>query len=104
MLELGEESAAYHDTLGKHIVQAGVDLVIGVGKDVYHTIDRVKKLSKTAAAFHFYSNEDAILFLREEIQHGDCVLVKGSRGMKLDEIVQVLSLHFHATQTSMQNI
>ena len=38
----------------------------------------------------FASNQEAAARLRELLQAGDAVLVKGSRGMKTDEIVSAL--------------
>jgi UDP-N-acetylmuramoyl-tripeptide--D-alanyl-D-alanine ligase len=38
------------------------------------------------------SNDQAIAHLRELIQHGDVVLIKGSRSMAMEEIVTALQV------------
>ena len=40
---------------------------------------------------NFESNEKVIAFLKDELKSGDVVLVKGSRGMKTDEIVKAFT-------------
>lgn len=91
MLELGRYSKRYHVELSQQIIASGVDMVIGVGKDIAYTIDTIKKNRPDIETFYYSNNEDALLFLRQEIDRGDVVLVKGSRGIKLDLIVDALS-------------
>jgi UDP-N-acetylmuramoyl-tripeptide--D-alanyl-D-alanine ligase len=91
MLELGSYSEHYHIELAKQIVASGADLVVGVGKDIAYTIDTIKNIRPDLDCFYYPHNEDALLLLRQEINTGDIVLVKGSRGIKLDLIVDALS-------------
>lgn len=85
MLELGDYSQPGHFEVGRYARAKGVELLVAVGP-----------LSKEIAAGYgegalwFATNEEAIACLRERLQLGDAVLVKGSRGMKTDEIVAAL--------------
>jgi len=44
-----------------------------------------------AKVFEFKDNMDAAKFLKEFVKSGDVLLVKGSRGMKMEEIVNILT-------------
>ncbi len=85
MLELGDFSRQGHLEVGKYAKEKGVRLLVAVGE-----------LAKDIAAGYgegaewFASNQEAIAFLRENLAPGDTVLVKGSRGMKTDEITAAL--------------
>ena len=89
MLELGDFAKEGHYEVGKYAKEKSVDLLIAVGA-----------LSKEIAAGYgqsahwFAMNEEASRFLKENLQPGDAVLVKGSRSMKTDEIVTALKEHF----------
>jgi UDP-N-acetylmuramoyl-tripeptide--D-alanyl-D-alanine ligase len=39
-------------------------------------------------SFYFDSKQDLIMFLKSNIREGDIMYVKGSRGMKMEEIIQ----------------
>ena len=89
MLELGDFAAKGHFEVGECAKEKGVDLLIAVGE-----------LSKETAAGYgqnarwFATNGEASTFLKEILQPGDAVLVKGSRSMKTDEIAAFLKEHF----------
>ncbi len=85
MLELGKQAQAAHLEVGRYAREKGVDLLAAIGP-----------LSKEIAAGFgegarwFPSREEAAAYLKEALGPGDGVLVKGSRGMKTDEIVAAL--------------
>lgn len=89
MLELGDFSREGHFAVGKYAREKGVELLVAVGE-----------LAKDIAAGYgdtarwFATNGEAYAFLKEELQAGDAVLVKGSRGMRTDEIVTALKEDF----------
>jgi len=88
MLELGPESAALHAACGKAAADAGIDVVVGVRGHAAHIVDAAKQGSTETA--YFDSPEDAGRWLRENIQPGDVVLLKGSRGVKLEQVLDAL--------------
>ncbi len=85
MLELGDFSQQGHHQVGEYAREKGVDLLVGIGP-----------LSKEIVAGDgegggwFETNQQAIAYLKETLQEGDAVLVKGSRGMQTDQIVAAL--------------
>jgi UDP-N-acetylmuramoyl-tripeptide--D-alanyl-D-alanine ligase len=91
MLELGEKELDYHRDAGRAIPRS-IDVVIGVGK-------RSRALLEGAAAAGFRNGsrhhfDDALgagEFLKIFIRPGDLVLIKASRGIGLDRIVNMLT-------------
>lgn len=86
MLELGDYAAKGHFEVGEYAAERNVDFVVGIGplsKEI------VAGYGRNSSAW-FSEKEEAIAFLRETLHEGDAVLVKGSRGMKTDEIVSSL--------------
>jgi UDP-N-acetylmuramyl pentapeptide synthase len=53
-------------------------------------MDAIVENAPHIECFHCTNNEDAVLLLRQEVHKGDIVLVKGSRGVKLDLVVDSL--------------
>ncbi|MBP5159103.1 MAG: UDP-N-acetylmuramoyl-tripeptide--D-alanyl-D-alanine ligase [Lachnospiraceae bacterium] len=87
MLELGAMSKTCHETTGRDAAEAGVDILVTVGGEAEH-IDRAAGLERPELErAHFDTNEDAYAYLKQTLRSGDVVLFKGSRGMKLEEII-----------------
>jgi UDP-N-acetylmuramoyl-tripeptide--D-alanyl-D-alanine ligase len=54
--------------------------------------EHARRLGMPAAqVFHVGDNEAAVAYLSRVLQAGDKVLVKGSRGMAMEQIVQALA-------------
>lgn len=88
MLELGENTKEYHRQVGEYAGQSKVDELllygelagyIGYGAEQY-----IRKIK------HFDTLGDITEYLKAEIKPGTAVLFKGSRGMKLNEVVDGL--------------
>ena len=77
MLELGKKSKELHHEVGEYAKKLNIDIVITVGKE--------SKAIKSD--YHF----DDLLLARKKLyqiaQSGDIVLIKGSRGMKLENMI-----------------
>ncbi|HZJ57379.1 MAG TPA: UDP-N-acetylmuramoyl-tripeptide--D-alanyl-D-alanine ligase [Clostridia bacterium] len=92
MLELGEYSKEGHLRVGKVVAQCGIDHLITVGQDS-------KFIGEGALDFkmadedmtHLECNKDVMVLLNTMLEAGDTILVKGSRGLKMEEIVQYLT-------------
>jgi len=91
MLELGDYSQKGHAEVGEAVAHKGIDILITVGQE--------SKFIGTGASscgmdnqniIHLESNKDVIEYLDTLIEQGDKILVKGSRGMKMEEIVEYL--------------
>lgn len=90
MFELGKDEEKYHRDIGEYASQKGIDVVISVGKNARH-ISLSAKGDKTEA-FHFDEKDMLINVLAQWIRKGDAILIKGSRGMAMDEISEQLKL------------
>ncbi len=93
MLELGDKSEYFHRMAGVLVAKSGADGLLTFGKDSKHTLaeagasgmDR-KKL------WHCASHADAAGILKRVANKGDVILIKGSRGMKMEEVIKKLKI------------
>lgn len=89
MLEMGAEGEPAHRAVGRAAAEAGVDWLITVGE--------LARLAAGAAEEHGVrvdsvdAAEDATELLRPELKEDDVVLVKASRGMALERVVEALT-------------
>jgi len=92
MLELGDWSARAHNETGAQAAKKSLDYIITVGKEASNIASgAVNAGFDPNRATEFSSNSEAIDYLRKLVQYGDAILVKGSRGMKMEEIVHALT-------------
>ena len=90
MLELGERSAQAHLELGAYAAASGVDAVVTVGREAEKIAEGAAEESRKILVKACGTNDEAFAELEKILNDGDSVLVKGSRGMHTDEIVQKL--------------
>ncbi len=91
MLELGDISEQAHRDLGRKAGEAGVDYLLTVGKWSEYTAEEARGAVEFAA--HFSANRDIVEFLKKlPVKKDDVILLKGSRGMKLEEIVSEIAI------------
>ena len=92
MRELGASSPMLHREAGIFTAKTGkVDWVIGVEGDAQEIVEGAVSAGIPRAQTQFFpSSEDAARFLEELIAPGDVLLVKGSRGVKMERIVETL--------------
>ncbi|MCU5746549.1 UDP-N-acetylmuramoyl-tripeptide--D-alanyl-D-alanine ligase [Staphylococcus sp. SQ8-PEA] len=88
MLELGDLSEVMHASVGEHMHKKGIDYVYTYGQ-LSHAISKASS-SYVRESRHFDDKAELIKALQSIIEPKDKVLVKGSRGMKLEEVVQAL--------------
>jgi UDP-N-acetylmuramoyl-tripeptide--D-alanyl-D-alanine ligase len=82
MLELGPESAALHATGGRAAAAAKIDLIVGVSGDARILSDAAREAG--VETMFFETPEDAGSWLHETVRAGDVVLLKASRGVRLE--------------------
>ena len=82
MLELGPETGALHAACGAEAAEAGAAWVIGV-QGAALALAEAAALRGTKTLF-LETAEEAGAWLRRELRAGDAVLVKGSRGVRLE--------------------
>ncbi|MDP2654025.1 MAG: UDP-N-acetylmuramoyl-tripeptide--D-alanyl-D-alanine ligase [Candidatus Omnitrophota bacterium] len=90
MLELGGRSARLHRDIGRFVAHCGVDAVLSLGKLSEAVSREAKSAGVPVVARHFGSAEQLNQKLKEYLRPGDAVLVKGSRGMKMERIIDFL--------------
>ncbi|MBD3182626.1 UDP-N-acetylmuramoyl-tripeptide--D-alanyl-D-alanine ligase [Candidatus Poribacteria bacterium] len=91
MLELGTRSEELHRKAGRYVAQGDIDLLITAGKDAEIIYDSALKTGfPKEKAITCESNLEAADHLRWEANEDDLVLIKGSRGMKMEEIIKLL--------------
>ncbi len=91
MLELGEVAAEAHARVGRYAAQSGVEVLIALGPWAKHLADAAKcdTISENAVVYWTESPSEAKSFLRQTLQAGDTVLLKGSRGMRMEQMMEV---------------
>ena len=87
MRELGDKSADLHQGLATYVAAAGVDLVYAAGPEMKHLCDA---LPGTISVVHTTTSKILIQPLLDEVQPGDVVLVKGSAGSLMGQVVEAL--------------
>lgn len=91
MLELGEYGPELHAACGKAAAQAGIDIVVGVRGNA-------ERLASAAcaggvASLFLPDAETAGRWLLKNLRQGDVVLIKGSRGVRLEQAVEIARSH-----------
>ena len=90
MLELGDYSRQAHFDAGVYAAQSGVDALVTVGPQAEYLAEGALSVNPDLPVSVFQSNRQAADYLKTFLKPGDAVIVKGSRGMKTDEIVRAL--------------
>jgi len=91
MLELGPQSAQLHREAGRQAGAKKIDWVLGVQGQANKLASGAAEAGVRAARVRFFANSaEAATFLCEMLQPGDLLLVKGSRGVKMERIVEAL--------------
>jgi UDP-N-acetylmuramoyl-tripeptide--D-alanyl-D-alanine ligase/murE/murF fusion protein len=89
MLELGKASVQAHENVGRELAEGHIDAVVTRGQ-------MSKNIAKAACdkgmkhVFSCDSHKEAAHVLHEILQPGDTILFKGSRGMQMEKIIDLL--------------
>jgi len=84
MLELGNSSKKEHFEIGKLIRKMKFDNLYTFGKESYNTFLGAKGVDNN---YYFSEKEDLSEFLKKILKPDDVIYIKGSRGMKMEEII-----------------
>lgn len=94
MLELGPEEAKLHAEIGEYLTAGKAEGVLTFGPLSVHTSEAASKQMKEAAeqgfVRHFEEKDELAAWLKAQLQPNDLVLVKGSRGMRMEQVVESL--------------
>jgi len=89
MLELGAITDDTHREVGRAVAALPADEFVGVGRAMQAAVDAAKEAGLTEAR-HLMTFEDTVAHLLKRLTAGDLVLVKGSRGMRMERVVDAL--------------
>ena len=89
MLEQGEHGPALHAECGRAAAEAGLDLVVGIQGNAEHLA--AAACSGGVASLFLPDAETAGRWLKLNLRKGDVVLVKGSRGVHLERVIEALT-------------
>lgn len=88
MLELGPAGPRLHRECGEIMGARGINLVVGVRGEAASIVEGAKAAG--AEAIFVTTPEEAGAWLRENLRAGDAVLLKASRGVRLERALEVL--------------
>lgn len=88
MLELGPGAVEMHRDCGKEAARAGLAMVVGVRGNARYIVEGSQQAG--AKAVFMESPLEAGAWLRSELKAGDAVLLKASRGVRLEQALEVL--------------
>ena len=98
MLELGAEESAIHRETGEVLAKSDVNYLIGVRGLAKEMVESAKHYGLREAEF-FASSDEAGEFLVKEIKPGDLVLVKGSRGVRTEKVLDKMLEKFELVKS-----
>ncbi len=91
MLELGTYSETAHSRLGRWMADIGVDVFIAVGEEMRSAAHEFSSKGKEAHIAD--SAEDAGTIMRAMLRQNDTVLLKGSRSMRMEDVLKESNSH-----------
>lgn len=90
MLELGPDAANIHTETGRKIAELDVDLVFGI-RGFAEDLVEAAALNENLSSAHFVQDsETAGEELSKIVRFGDVILVKGSRGVRTEKVIEKL--------------
>lgn len=92
VLELGKFSKEAHESVGVYIAEEAkkgkvLSELVTYGTEAKYISDYVMENSDKTVCHHFNEQGEVIDYLKSILKQGDCVLVKGSRGMAMDKVI-----------------
>jgi UDP-N-acetylmuramoyl-tripeptide--D-alanyl-D-alanine ligase len=96
MLELGAHAPLLHARAGRLAAESGLDLLIAIGGDAAQALafSAANAGMPSSAVIYVPTSADAADIAAKRIRPGDLVLVKGSRGIRTDLVVDRLKVEF----------
>ncbi len=89
MLELGDYAREAHTQVGRMAAENGIDGVLAYGADAAYIVEAAKQAGLENARL-FDTKEALAQSLAQQVQPGDGVLFKGSRGMHLEDVMHTV--------------
>jgi len=92
MRELGEDSESYHRQVGRLAADLGIDVLVGIGEQIRWTLEEAGVRGGGKVAVHLCDHEEAARLLQSRLRPGDTVLIKGSRGMAMERVAELMGI------------
>jgi UDP-N-acetylmuramoyl-tripeptide--D-alanyl-D-alanine ligase len=92
MLELGESGPALHQEMGSVVSHANIHTLIALGHAAEHIAHGAHQAGMECHRIHHTRSQQEVLdLLNEIVQPRDVILLKGSRGMAMERLVEALA-------------
>ncbi len=91
MGELGEQSEALHASVGEHLKELHIHLLITIGTRSRAIHDAARKAAPSMQCIHYADLESFLTEAGRILEEGDAILVKASHYMEFQRIVSALS-------------
>ena len=88
MWDLGEESPEYHKQIGGRLAGTSIDTIIFVGPMTQNMISGLEINGGQKNTFYSENADEAYMVLYEYMEEDDTILVKGSRGVHLEKLIE----------------
>lgn len=92
MLELGEKSSLFHSFVGEKVAELKIDTLLTLGT-LSREIAKEAKEKGVREVFSFENKDELLDKLLSSYKQGDSILIKGSRGMKMEEIAEKIRIN-----------
>ncbi|MFH1692626.1 MAG: UDP-N-acetylmuramoyl-tripeptide--D-alanyl-D-alanine ligase [Candidatus Omnitrophota bacterium] len=91
MLELGAQSEEFHEYFGRYVSKKPIDIFVTLGDFSRLAMEHACKNGMSFSCVHHFSDcSSAAAFLHKNIRQGDVLLIKGSRSLQMEKIVNLL--------------
>ncbi len=91
MLELGKSAERLHRQAGEEVAMSRTNVLMTMGEQSRWIVEAAHRLRQNLVVFNFEKVDDLNQYLRVLCHKGDAVLVKGSRRMKMEQVVEFLT-------------
>lgn len=95
MLELGADEERYHREIGRLLAEGGVDYVFTYGRLAAYIAEECRERLGAERVEAFMSKPELTARIAAAVGAGDALLVKGSRGNRLEDVIGELMSSFH---------
>ena len=89
MLELGEQEETFHREIAQEIIKLRLDSIYLYGPRMKWLLDELTK-NNYSNVKHFETHEQLTDTLKNKLAKDDQLLIKGSRGMKMEKVFKLL--------------
>ena len=90
MLEMGNAGASEHKKVGNLVKKLKLDYCLTYGRNSYNTFIGAKGMENN----YYFDDKDALSeFLKKVLSKGDVAYIKGSRGMKMEDVIHKIKMN-----------